>query len=836
MTAATWDWLPTDETPIAGAALRYAEHGLRVFPCYAVVNGRCTCGKADCDRPGKHPATRTGVKDASSDPAVVSRWQWAGRNIGLATGNGLIVLDVDGPEGAESVANLETEHGSLPETLRSSTGKGEHLLFHTTDSASVRNKVRIARGLDVRSDGGYIIAAPSLHASGARYRWSNRSAPAPAPAWLIGVLTKPPKKPGNGAPPSKAPSERPDGRSNGAPPSKAPGKRATAWAGSALRAIVGEISNAAEGERNSALNRGAFRVGQLIGGGLLDEATAADELRRAGLACGLAEGEVETVLRPLGGLDVGKAIPARGPAPVSARGPASVSAASPATVEDQPTGGGPTEGPEATGHAPRPVSTAPLGDIGQEGRQSVTELLLSLVSVTDLYQDESGEVFAHVYHGERRELLPIRGSRFREWIVGTYFEKEEETAGSEAINSAIEILAFWARERGEVTLWNRVAPGADGAIWIDMADKARRAIRVDGEGWHIVDQPPPMFRHHSHQAPLPEPVRGGNARLFEKHIKLTSERDSMLFTVSAIVALIPNIPQWALICYGPQGSSKSTAARFRRSVVDPTRMKSTMTPAKQEEFIQALAHHYQPLFDNVRSVPLWMADILSQAATGGGFTKRKLYTDGDDFFYSFTRSVCVTAVHVPTQAPDLLDRSILLPFERIPDEERAEESEVVRAFEADRSSIFGGMLDALSAAIRRYPDIKPGRLPRMADCARWGAAVADVLGFGAQVFLDALEVNARRQATEALRDEPVAAALISFVRPLSTWRGTPTQLLDELNLDRGDGAPAGRWPKTPAVFGRRLVELGPALASLGLHVERERGDERNYVLTWRGSK
>src|SRR5208283_2054803 len=82
-------------------ALAYAAHGLCVLPCYAVVNGVCTCGRADCGRSaGKHPKTVNGVKDASRDPVTLAKWfadAPAPVNMAIATGetSGTWVMDVD---------------------------------------------------------------------------------------------------------------------------------------------------------------------------------------------------------------------------------------------------------------------------------------------------------------------------------------------------------------------------------------------------------------------------------------------------------------------------------------------------------------------------------------------------------------------------------------------------------------------------------------------------------------------------------------------------------------------------------------------------------------------
>lgn len=187
------------ESPLLAAALSYAARGWRVLPLVWLTAGGCCCGKPDCSKPGKHPAgwlVPHGVKDATLDPETVRRW-WTRcpeANVGIATGgeSGFDVLDVDGEEGATTLMALEREHGLLPSTPESLTGGGgRHVML--AHAPGLRNAVRFAPGLDVRTDGGYIVAPPSVHASGRVYAWEVTGGPedvsfAPWPEWLAKLV------------------------------------------------------------------------------------------------------------------------------------------------------------------------------------------------------------------------------------------------------------------------------------------------------------------------------------------------------------------------------------------------------------------------------------------------------------------------------------------------------------------------------------------------------------------------------------------------------------------------------------------------------------------------
>ena len=153
-------------------ALSYAAKNWRVLPLHTPLNGGCSCRQPACSHPGKHPRTRHGLSDASTDPATIKQWwqQWPDANIGIVTGpeSGLVVLDVDPRhDGDKSLRDLERQHGPLPLTPEVLTGGGgRHFYFTYPEGATIGNSSgKLAAGLDVKGKGGYVVAPPSLHPS-----------------------------------------------------------------------------------------------------------------------------------------------------------------------------------------------------------------------------------------------------------------------------------------------------------------------------------------------------------------------------------------------------------------------------------------------------------------------------------------------------------------------------------------------------------------------------------------------------------------------------------------------------------------------------------------------
>jgi hypothetical protein len=175
------------------AALACAEQGYRVFPLYEPVSrlsDTCTCPRRRrCGRAGKHPRISGGHKNASTDPGQINEWwtKWPNANIGIATGDGLVALDVDPRNGGEEeLAKLVAEHGPLGDTYTVRTGSGgAHYYFRVSDEYRSRTGFRF--GLDIKCRGGYVVAPPSKHPDG-EYTVEATAEVAPAPPWLLEIL------------------------------------------------------------------------------------------------------------------------------------------------------------------------------------------------------------------------------------------------------------------------------------------------------------------------------------------------------------------------------------------------------------------------------------------------------------------------------------------------------------------------------------------------------------------------------------------------------------------------------------------------------------------------
>ena len=158
----------------------YASRDWSVLPLHSADKNGCTCGDPNCRSAAKHPRTQHGVKDASRDPDQIRRWwqSWPDANVGIATGavSGILVVDIDPRNGGDrSYERLQVElPGAFGAPLIVRIGSfGLHLYFKCLNPTPSRANVR--PGIDIKADGGYVVAPSSWHVSGTRYRFVSNS-------------------------------------------------------------------------------------------------------------------------------------------------------------------------------------------------------------------------------------------------------------------------------------------------------------------------------------------------------------------------------------------------------------------------------------------------------------------------------------------------------------------------------------------------------------------------------------------------------------------------------------------------------------------------------------
>ncbi len=252
----------TPLTPLE-LAQHYVGKGWPVFPCRSRAEENVDQATGEIITLGeKTPLTPNGFKGATRFPRIIERWwsDWPNAAVGLPTGEktGFFALDIDnkpgGANGFDWLAEMEAEHGPLPDTARvTSPNGGLHIYFKYV--VGTRNRGALGAGVDIRSEGGYVLAAGSTMANGRSYRWETDTREiADAPAWLLDLLL-----------PKSAPAHTQYSLS---------AATNNAYVDAAVDRELSELAGAPMGSRNNALNDAAFSIGTIVGAGALTEAEA----------------------------------------------------------------------------------------------------------------------------------------------------------------------------------------------------------------------------------------------------------------------------------------------------------------------------------------------------------------------------------------------------------------------------------------------------------------------------------------------------------------------------------------------------------------------------------
>jgi hypothetical protein len=767
---------------IRNAATLYQSQGLAVLPIHSIDHGSCSCGSLSCPCPAKHPRTLHGVKDASNDQEIINGWleKSPTTNIGIATGapSGVIVLDIDPRNrGDTSLRDLEAQHGALPMTWRARTGGGgEHVYFRMPIPA-VANRTGLAPGLDLKSDGGYVVAPPSMHASGRLYEWAAGCTPgecdlAECPAWLLQKLKQQPPA-AAGDDPRSDPIARNGDLAN------------LVEAGTAYASRCDPVK---EGTRNNA----AFSIaGHLF-------ALRSESRTR------LPAPVVVQILNKFWNQRNANPLP-----------PEELASA--------------VESAEHNG-TPRSLRTV-SADHGQSaGRDPARQLVELLISEELFISDDSWSLpYIRIEVGGVVHCHRIDSEEFIDRVQQFAWDRGLRSSVA-VVREAAQFLASRARTVGirkQVGL--RVA--ADGPdILLDRGSADRSAIRVTAQGWVIDPKPTCAFRRTAGMQALPIPTEEGSLEPLRQLCNIENQRDWALLRGFLVGACRPRAEYPLLILTGEKGTGKSTAAAMIRALIDPHTAPLRAAPGSLRDLMIASLHNHVLALDNISELSQAVSDGLCHLSTGGGFATRSLYSNAEEVIISESRPIIASGIPQFATAGDLLDRAILIELPRIPPRSRRPKETLWRDFNLAHPAMLGALLRGVAAALRDCETTELPVLPRMASFARWVFAAAPALGMTGQEFLDAYTQSLTAGDDLVIESSPVSIAIRDFARDQGFWSGEARQLLGILTayqplLDQL--TTKNKWPTDPGALGSELRRAAPSLLELGVRVEFSKSRDRD---------
>jgi hypothetical protein len=333
----------------------------------------------------------------------------------------------------------------------------------------------------------------------------------------------------------------------------------------------------------------------------------------------------------------------------------------------------------------------------------------------------------------------------------------------------------------------------------------------------------------------------------------------LLLEVKHVTDLWPNTtPKPIIILPSSQGSGKTTSFELNKDLIDPNSVLTMSFPKDDNQLKQALAHNYISFFDNLSGISDEQSNILCRSVTGAGDFKRALFENDEDILYNYRRIIGLNGITNVATRPDLLERGLIFMLGDISKQQRELLRVIRRKYQGFKPKVLAFLLDVVSEIMAErqkwkgidedYFGLKVvidanGGLPRMADWAILGEQAAAIIArkkgkpYEKGTFLKAFDENLRILNVEALKASLVAEALIAFlvqrevVDHKTTWEGTPTMLLAELNsfiLYNRDSirinTNSKAWPQNPSLLGKEIAAIASNLRPLGVIIEVDRGE------------
>jgi hypothetical protein len=480
------------------------------------------------------------------------------------------------------------------------------------------------------------------------------------------------------------------------------------------------------------------------------------------------------------------------------------------------------------GTDPAPVDTTTAAP-AQSGDETQAQALLRLAVPAALWHTPDGRAYASLPVAGHREHHEVKSRGIRDWLTREFYADHGKPPTGEAMQGALGVLRAQALFDGPEEAASVRCAAAGDAYFLDLCDPPWRAVAIRPDCWGVSD-PPVRFRRPPGLQALPEPRRGGSLELLRSHVNVRG--DEFLLLVAWLAAAVrPSGPYPVLALTGEQGSAKSTLARMLRQLCDPHVCPLRSAPRKPRDLMISATNSWVVAIENISTIPPWLSDALCSLATGGGYATRSLWTDEEETFLDAMRPTVLNGIVDYATRGDLIDRCLFLHLATIPETDRRPEAELWRRWEADYPLILGALLDAVSGAIRRLPNVRPDRLPRMADFAVWAQAVCLALGWDPAEFTRSYQANRLHAHEAVLEDSPVAEAVRALVGQSGPWTGTATELLAALEPIAGEKvARTNRWPKGPRGLSGTLRRLAPTLRMVGVCVEfPERENVRRLI-------
>lgn len=568
--------------------------------------------------------------------------------------------------------------------------------------------------------------------------------------------------------------------------------RQRAYASSVLVGECNNVRRALTGARNTTLNASAYRLGQLVGGGQLDESAVRAALHEAGRACGLPDAEIHRTIQ--NGLSVGITRPEN-----------LTHLADHTSFNEERRGKGLAQGEPSAG-------------------VRLLHLLEKLGA--EVWHDEHRDLYMTVNVREHREHYRLDSESVQQYLQHLYYRHEQSLISGQALGDAVGLLRAKANFEGQKYVTALRVAHLNGCTYLDLGSDDWSIVEIGAGEWRIISSEdcPVRFIRSGNLLPIPVPIHGGTVEELAEFINV--DFSGLVLCTAWLLGAVSGLPPYSLLALsGEQGTGKSSAASVLRRLIDPHKAdRRRLSDGERDLFIAAHNNHVL-VFDNASYLPPRFSDALCTLATGGGYAGRAPYKGAEELVFNVSRPVVLNGIPDLLARPDLADRALTVTLRPMKKGQRRAEREFWKDFDKARPKLLGALLTALAHGLLHLDDITVEDLPRMADFAKLVVASEDVLPWPKGTFVAEYAVMRSEITCAALEGNLIFKAIQNLIDDNGSWLGSTGALLVLLtHREFPDGRAQRTWPTSSRALGEELRRLAPALRSLGYVVEsRGRG-------------
>ncbi len=466
-------------------------------------------------------------------------------------------------------------------------------------------------------------------------------------------------------------------------------------------------------------------------------------------------------------------------------------------------------------------------EIKEKKKSSTVKDAIELCANMRLYIDQKGRVIAAIPCANFYKVFLVSSKEIKRHIRNLFYAKYQKPLNSNALKEVIETLEARAFNTSrEVETFVRVGNTQD-KIFVDLCNKACEIVEVSSEGVQVTNKLKVHFLRNDGMSELPRPIDGSIAHL--KNILKVNDQNFYKILAWLIGAYWGRPPFPVLIIQGGQGSGKSTLTEMIRGLVDPSAVPLRGVVTNEQDLVVTANTSYVLVMDNVSEIKPTLSDILCRISTGGGFSKRQLFTDSEEVLFKIANPIIINGIDTIPDRPDLLERALFVELEPISCN-RKTQRQMLNDFYDSLPNILGGIFTMLSNGLKVLPIIHIENPPRLADFAYLLKAVEEGNGLPSGVLYSTIDQSQSDLLQYSIESNSFITAIIEYLKVNYKYEGTVLDLLDQLNKSphvgdkfRSDTA----WPKSPSKAGTLISRFEKYLNKVGICVTRSRSPDKH---------